>query len=79
MHHKPISFHNVGLSFPQKVCFEGFTTQVQSGHRIAIIGQNGSGKSTMLKILQGLVEASQGAVMLIQIAYVLTVGNTPMT
>lgn len=60
MHHKPISFHNVGLSFPQKVCFEGFTTQVQPGHRIAIIGQNGSGKSTMLKMLQGLVEASQG-------------------
>ncbi|MBP9692581.1 MAG: ABC-F family ATP-binding cassette domain-containing protein [Alphaproteobacteria bacterium] len=60
MHHKPISFHNVGLSFPQKVSFEGFTTQIQSGHRIAIIGQNGSGKSTLLKMLQGLVEPSQG-------------------
>jgi ATPase subunit of ABC transporter with duplicated ATPase domains len=60
MHHKPISFHNVGLSFPQKVCFEGFTTQIHSGHRIAIIGQNGSGKSTLLKMLQGLVEPSGG-------------------
>jgi ATPase subunit of ABC transporter with duplicated ATPase domains len=60
MHHKPISFHNVGISFPQKVCFEGFTTQIQSGHRIAIIGQNGSGKSTLLKMLQGLVEPSGG-------------------
>ena len=61
MHHKPISFHHVGLSFPQKVCFEGFTTRIQSRHRIAIIGQNGSGKSTLLKMLQGLVEPNQGS------------------
>lgn len=60
MQHKPISFHNVGLYFPQKNCFEEFTTQIQFGHRIAIIGQNGRGKSTLLKILQGLVEPSQG-------------------
>jgi ATPase subunit of ABC transporter with duplicated ATPase domains len=50
MHHKPISFHNVGLSFPQKVCFEGFTTQLQCGSRIAIIGQNGSGKCTLITV-----------------------------
>mgnify|MGYP000426190715 CR=1 FL=1 len=61
MHHKPIFFHNVGLSFPQKICFEGFTTQIQPGQRVAIIGQNGSGKSTLLKMLQGLVEPSQGS------------------
>lgn len=60
MSHKPISFQNVGLFFPQKVCFEGFTTQIQYSSRIAIIGQNGSGKSTLLKMLQGLIEPSQG-------------------
>ncbi|MBX9787200.1 MAG: ATP-binding cassette domain-containing protein [Alphaproteobacteria bacterium] len=64
MSHKPIFFHNVGLSFPQKVCFEGFTTQLQCGSRIAIIGQNGSGKSTLLKMLQGLIEPSQGEIRL---------------
>lgn len=65
MHHKPISFHNVGLSFPQKICFEGFTTQIQYGSRIAIMGQNGTGKSTLLKILQGLVEPNQGSLSLL--------------
>ncbi len=60
MSHKPISFQNIGLSFPQKVCFEGFTTHIQDGNRIAIIGQNGSGKSSLLKMLQGLIEPSQG-------------------
>lgn len=60
MSHKPISCHNVGLSFPQKVCFEGLTTQVHYGSRIALMGQNGSGKTTLLKMLQNLVEPSQG-------------------
>jgi ATPase subunit of ABC transporter with duplicated ATPase domains len=64
MNHKPIFFQNVGLSFPQKVCFEGFTTQLQCGSRIAIIGQNGSGKSTLLKMLQGLIEPGQGEIRL---------------
>lgn len=62
MSHKPISCHNVGLSFPQKVCFEALTTQIQYGSRIALMGQNGSGKSTLLKILQGLIEPSQGEI-----------------
>lgn len=60
MSHKPITCHNVGLSFPQKVCFEGLTTQIHYGSRIALMGQNGSGKTTLLKILQGLVETTEG-------------------
>lgn len=28
MSHKPISFHTVGSSFPQKICFEGFSTHL---------------------------------------------------
>lgn len=62
MSHKPITCHNVGLSFPQKVCFEGLTTQIHYGSRIALMGQNGSGKTTLLKMLQGLVEPSQGEI-----------------
>jgi ATPase subunit of ABC transporter with duplicated ATPase domains len=62
MSHKPISCHNVGLSFPQKVCFEGLRTQIHNGSRIALMGQNGSGKSTLLKMLQGLLEPSQGEI-----------------
>lgn len=64
MSHKPISCHNVGLSFPQKVCFEGLTTQIHHGSHIALMGQNGSGKTTLLKILQGLVEPSEGDLVL---------------
>lgn len=62
MSQKPISCQNVGLCFPQKICFEGLTTQIHEGSRIAIMGQNGSGKSTLVKMLQGLVEPSQGEI-----------------
>ena len=53
MAHKPIQFKDICLSFPQKVCFENFSTHVHDGNRIAIIGRNGSGKSTLLKVLRG--------------------------
>ncbi|MEN8236193.1 MAG: ABC-F family ATP-binding cassette domain-containing protein [Pseudomonadota bacterium] len=62
MMHKPISIKDLGLSFPHKICFENFTTQIHFGSRIAIIGQNGCGKSTVLKILQGMFESTSGSI-----------------
>lgn len=62
IHHHPISLTTLGLSFPQKVCFSGFSTQVHYGMRIALMGRNGSGKSTLLKILQCLMDPSEGEV-----------------
>jgi ATPase subunit of ABC transporter with duplicated ATPase domains len=60
MTHKPISLHNICLCFGKKVCFDDFNTQIQFGSRIAIIGRNGSGKSTMLKLLLSQQAASSG-------------------
>jgi len=60
MSHKPIQFKNVSLSFHQKLCFEDFNAQVLPGSRIAIIGSNGSGKSSLLKIIQGTIEPTSG-------------------
>jgi len=50
--HKPIRFKNLGLSFPHKTCFSDFNAQILYGSRIALIGRNGCGKSSLLKILQ---------------------------
>jgi len=60
--HQPIHLQNVGLSFPHKTCFEGLSTHIHYGQRIALTGRNGSGKSTFLRILQGLIAPSEGAV-----------------
>ncbi|MBN8828885.1 MAG: ABC-F family ATP-binding cassette domain-containing protein [Sphingobacteriia bacterium] len=62
MTHKPIHIHNLALILPHKICFENFSTQIYFGNRIAIIGRNGSGKSSLLKILQGQFESSDGKV-----------------
>jgi ATPase subunit of ABC transporter with duplicated ATPase domains len=60
--HKPIFLNNLSLYFPNKTCFEGFNAQIQPGDRIAIIGNNGGGKSTLLKIIKGDFAPSEGEV-----------------
>jgi ATPase subunit of ABC transporter with duplicated ATPase domains len=60
--HSPIQIISLGVSFPDKVCFENFSTIVECGSRVAVIGRNGSGKSTLLKILMGTLEPSVGSV-----------------
>ena len=63
MIHKPIQIKNLQLSFPHKTCFDDFTVQIPYGSRIAIIGRNGCGKTTLLQILNGMVEPTSGDVL----------------
>lgn len=53
MNHKPIQFKDLSLIYPHKICFEAFSGEIRFGDRIALIGRNGVGKSTLLKILCG--------------------------
>ncbi len=45
-----------------RTLFENLTIDVEGGERLAVVGANGSGKSTFLKILHGDVAADHGAV-----------------
>jgi len=54
MMHKPIQIKDLDLSFPHKTCFENFSCQIPYGSRIAIIGRNGSGKSSLLQMIASL-------------------------
>lgn len=49
--HNPIYIKDFSLSFPHKICFENFSTQISFGDRIGIIGRNSSGKSSLLKMI----------------------------
>ena len=60
--HKPIHLTDLSLSFTNKSCFENFSAQIYPGSRIAIIGRNGSGKSSLLNILRKNLEPSSGEV-----------------
>jgi ATPase subunit of ABC transporter with duplicated ATPase domains len=56
MMHKPIHIKDLDLSFPHKTCFENFSCQIAYGSRIAIIGRNGSGKSSLLKMIASICD-----------------------
>ena len=55
---------NVGLRFPDKVLFENVNLEFKDDNCYGIIGANGAGKSTFLKILSGEIESTSGEVIL---------------
>lgn len=57
-----ITLNNISLYFNDKTCFEDFSTAIQPGSKILIIGNNGAGKSTLLDIIQGVKSPSAGKV-----------------
>lgn len=57
-----ISANNVTLQFGKRVLFEGVNVTFNPGNCYGIIGANGSGKSTFLKILSGDIDTTAGSV-----------------
>ena len=55
-----ISVSNLGKSFGQQTLFKGASFQFNPGNRYGLVGANGSGKSTFLKILAGKEMPSEG-------------------
>jgi len=55
----------VSKSFGDAPALEPLTLRVEKGERIALIGHNGSGKTTFLRIVAGLLESSEGEVSLL--------------
>ncbi len=59
-----ISLKNVKKSFGGTEVLKGVTFDITEGERVALLGANGTGKSTLLKILTGSLEADEGDVLL---------------
>jgi ATPase subunit of ABC transporter with duplicated ATPase domains len=59
-----ISAANVTIQFGEKPLFEDVSVKFGNGHRYGLIGANGSGKTTFLKILAGELEPTHGNVSL---------------
>ena len=57
-----ISVNNVSLSFGKRVLFDEVNISFTKGNCYGIIGANGAGKSTFLKILSGEIEPNKGKV-----------------
>ncbi len=52
----------IGIDFPTKTVFEEVSLGVDEGDRIGIVGRNGDGKSTLLRLLAGKIEPDEGRV-----------------
>lgn len=57
-----LSVENITKSYGEKVLFENVTFGVEDGDKVGIIGVNGTGKSTFLKVIAGLEPADSGKV-----------------
>ncbi len=57
-----ISVNNVSLSFGKRVLFDEVNINFVKGNCYGVIGANGAGKSTFLKILSGEIEPNKGTV-----------------
>lgn len=57
-----VSVENVSLQFGERKLFSGVNIVFSSGNCYGLIGANGSGKSTFLKILSGEIDSSAGEV-----------------
>ena len=59
---KTIELHHVSKSYGEKKILEDFTYIVLKNQRLGIIGPNGCGKSTLVKMIAGLVEPDSGCI-----------------
>jgi len=53
-----------GKRFDKHWIFKGISLELQSGNCLAVLGSNGSGKSTFIKLLSGYLKPSEGALQL---------------
>jgi tungstate transport system ATP-binding protein len=58
-----IKLKEVGLRYGALAALQGVDLRIGVGERVALIGANGSGKSSLLRILHGLLRPSAGAIL----------------
>lgn len=57
-----INFENLGLHLPQGYLFQNIGLQINKNDKVGLVGKNGAGKSTMLRILSGMIQPSEGKI-----------------
>ena len=57
-----VTFENVGKKYGKLWALREFNARFEPGETVSVIGPNGSGKTTMIKCLLGLVQATTGTI-----------------
>ena len=56
-----LKIENLSKAYPKKTLFSNINFEIKRGEHVSIIGDNGTGKTTLLKILNGVVAADSGS------------------
>ncbi len=61
-----IVFENVTFTYPGKTMpiFENFSVTIRAGERVALVGHSGSGKTSFVRLLQGLYSIQSGRILI---------------
>ncbi|MFZ9615086.1 MAG: ABC-F family ATPase, partial [Fluviibacter sp.] len=63
LHRQAVEIENLGFAYPDnEPLFKNLSLTVNAGEKIAIIGENGVGKTTLLKLLQGELTPTAGTI-----------------
>src|SRR5881392_4492274 len=57
-----VELRDVHLSFDEKIVLDGVSLQVEPLDRLVIMGQSGSGKSTILRLILGILAPTSGSI-----------------
>ena len=60
-----LSIENLSFSYERKQILQKLSLDLKSGETLAILGPNGIGKSTFLKIILGLLKAKSGQILFV--------------
>jgi ATP-binding cassette subfamily F protein uup len=75
-----LSAENISKSFSEKLLFNNISFGVAQGDKIALVGANGTGKSTFLKVLAGVLQPDTGSVSIrkgVRVGYLLQQHDMP--
>ena len=67
-----LEIRDLAMSYPDKVLFRQFNDTIYKGEKVGLIGGNGVGKCTILKIIMGQLEPTAGQIQLgsrVKVAY----------
>lgn len=59
---KGIVFKDVTFSYEEETVLDGFNLQVNKGHTVALVGQSGSGKSTVANLVTRFYDVNEGSI-----------------
>jgi ATP-binding cassette subfamily F protein 3 len=57
-----IDLLDISVQFSGEYLFENVNLQINPGDKLALVGSNGTGKSTLLKIIKGIEQPESGTI-----------------